>query len=93
MIYKDFFPTTSLLAAVVAVALGAGCGTEIGDECTLSTDCSSAGDRICATDLPGGYCTVRGCDFDTCPDESICVRFFAVGDTSKRCDSAGETCS
>lgn len=74
---------------------GAGCGTEIGDACEISSDCSSTGDRLCARggDLPDGYCTIVGCDFDSCPDNSICVRFFAVGETSKKCDASAEDIS
>lgn len=70
------------------LALIQGCGTEIGDSCTFSTECSPSGDRICASGitLPGGYCTVFGCDHDTCPDEAICVKFYAVGSTSVRCN-------
>ena len=41
-------------------------------------------------DLPQGYCTIMGCDHDTCPDESVCVRFFAVAETGKTCDPGTE---
>lgn len=65
-----------------------GCGSEIGDSCNRDIDCSPEGDRICArgSDLPGGYCTVFGCDHGTCPDDSVCVRFFALSETSATCD-------
>jgi hypothetical protein len=67
-----------LMRFVVVVALLAvGCGKEIGDSCIVSSDCSPNGDRTCEDpDVFGGYCTIRGCDFDTCPEESTCVRFF-----------------
>lgn len=66
-----------MLVALGAVLLGA-CGKEIGDACNLSSDCSPNGDRLCdpAPSSPGGYCTIQGCDFSTCPDEAVCVRFF-----------------
>jgi hypothetical protein len=76
--------------AVVLLLGAAACGDEIGDECSLSTDCSSQGDRICDISSPGGYCTVIGCDFDTCPDEAVCVRFFSVGTTNHPCDPLTE---
>lgn len=65
------------IVALLAVSLGA-CGKQIGDACNRSVDCSPNGDRLCDPDpsSPGGYCTVLGCDFSTCPDESVCVRFF-----------------
>lgn len=74
------------------LALGVGCGSEIGDSCQFSSECSAAGDRICAAGegLPGGYCTVFGCDYDTCPDEAVCVRFFSLGSTNITCDATTE---
>ncbi len=79
----------SPLAAVVAVAFGAaalgsaavGCTPNIGDSCTLSTDCSQTGDRLCDTTEPGGYCTVFNCQPDTCPN-SICVAYDSTLDPS-----------
>lgn len=56
-------------------ALFSGCTPAIGDECSNSTDCSLSGDRVCDVSFPGGYCTVFGCDQDTCPDEAVCVEF------------------
>ena len=81
-----------MVVSLAAFTLAAGCGSEIGDSCSISTDCSTAGDRFCAVgaDLPNGYCTIIGCDFDTCPEESVCVRFFAVGETGKDCTSQDE---
>lgn len=79
----------ALLALSLALA-AAGCGSEIGDGCTLSTDCSPRGDRICDTTAPGGYCTVAGCDFDSCPGEAVCVRFFSVVMTNLECDPREE---
>ncbi len=64
---------TSTLALVALAALG--CQPEIGDECDVSTDCSSTGDRLCDSTQPGGYCTIFNCEPGTCPDEAICVAF------------------
>ncbi len=61
------FPLATLL-------LGAGCAPKIGKSCTLSTDCSQLGDRLCDTTQPGGYCTIFNCEPDTCP-EAVCVGF------------------
>jgi hypothetical protein len=71
--------------AVIAL-IAAGCGSEIGDECVVSSDCSPNGDRFCDTASSGGYCTVQGCDFNTCPEEAVCVRFFTGSFSNKICD-------
>src|SRR5215467_3309463 len=56
----------------------AGCTPSIGDKCTLSTDCSIRGDRLCDTSQPGGYCTIFNCRGNLCPDEAACVLFNAA---------------
>ena len=66
----------ALLALVAASALvGTACAPEIGDDCKTSLDCSVNGDRFCDSSAPGGYCTVIGCDPDTCPDGALCVEW------------------
>jgi len=63
---------------LVIALLAAGCGKEIGDPCTVSSDCSTAGDRQCIdANEKGGYCTIQGCDYNTCPGEAACIRFYA----------------
>jgi hypothetical protein len=62
------------LVAMLLAAL-AGCGKSIGDDCHTNVDCSPAGDRFCDTASPNGYCTIDGCDVNTCPDEAVCIRF------------------
>lgn len=52
-----------------------GCGPDIGDECETALDCSSQGSRLCDRTQPNGYCTIRGCEEGTCPEDSICVKF------------------
>ena len=66
-----------------ALALAAGCSPKIGDNCTVSTDCSATGDRLCDITEPGGYCTVFNCEPDSCPDDAACINFgstLSVGD-------------
>lgn len=74
-----------MFVALVAV----GCGKEIGDECIIASDCSPNGDRQCDTSSAGGYCTVQGCDYNTCPEEAVCIRFF-TGHFENRC--CGDDC-
>jgi hypothetical protein len=66
-------------ATLVALLLGfaaSGCTPAIGDKCTLSTDCSVQGNRICDTFEPDGYCTVV-CSANSCPDNAACIEFGA----------------
>lgn len=77
-------------AAIIAGLLCA-CGSEIGDHCQTSADCSADGDRVCDRQLPGGYCTIEGCDRGSCPDEATCVRFFPVSSLTTPC-SPHKTC-
>ena len=77
-----------LVVAVLAALLAVGCSKEIGDECVVSSDCSPNGDRFCDISSRGGYCTIQGCDFNTCPEEATCVRFFTGSFTNKPCDPA-----
>jgi hypothetical protein len=60
----------------IVVALLA-CSKAIGDACTIASDCSINGDRLCDTSQPDGYCIVSGCDPGSCPDPSVCVAFNA----------------
>jgi hypothetical protein len=81
-----------VIALWAAGALLGGCGKEIGDACTLSSDCSPNGDRLCqcwncsgtdpTSNSDNGYCTIQGCDFGTCPDEAACIRFYTGGFTN-----------
>jgi hypothetical protein len=72
---------TALLAGIASLA---ACKRKIGDECRSSIDCSQESDRLCDISQPSGYCTIEGCDERTCPDESVCVRFFP-NDLVKMC--------
>ena len=74
------------LAPLALLLVAGACGTEIGDECDVSSDCSSDGDRLCDVTSPGGYCTIVGCGYDTCPSEATCVRFFPASTVNLPCD-------
>ncbi len=63
------------LVPFALIALASGCAPRIGDGCYSQTNCSINGDRVCDITQPGGYCTVFDCSPDTCPDDSVCVRF------------------
>ncbi len=78
-----------LIAFVVSLA-AVGCGKEIGDACIVSSDCSTAGDRQCDTSQKEGYCTIMGCDYNTCPSEGVCVRFFTGAFANRPCDPTTE---
>jgi hypothetical protein len=66
-------PLAFVLLFVAASAVG--CAPAIGDECETALDCSSQGSRQCDRTQPGGYCTIMGCERDTCPEDSVCVKF------------------
>jgi hypothetical protein len=68
------------LALALGIALVA-CKPEIGKACTVSTDCSQVGDRLCDVSQPDGYCTIFNCEptasnaATKCPDEAACIGF------------------
>src|SRR3954465_5438780 len=64
----------ALLLALLALAEFA-CTPKVGDSCTVSTNCSASGDRLCDITQPGGYCTIFNCEPGSCPDDSKCVNF------------------
>jgi hypothetical protein len=72
-------------SALCLLVLLAACGNEIGDSCIVSSDCATDGTRTCDTSQKSGYCTIQGCDYDTCPGSSACIRFFTGGFTNKTC--------
>lgn len=82
----DRFPVRLLVAALL---LG-GCTPQVGDNCVLSTDCSTRGDRLCDTSQPGGYCTQFNCSRNSCPDEAACVLFNAAVPGCGYDDRAGQ---
>ncbi|WP_394839931.1 hypothetical protein LVJ94_23875 [Pendulispora rubella] len=68
------------LSLLISALIATGCTPSIGDSCTVSTNCSSSGDRLCDNSQPGGYCTVFNCQPDRCPEEAACVQFHAAVD-------------
>jgi hypothetical protein len=74
-VFRSFFPSQRRKLALAALLFLAGCTPKIGDKCVLSTDCATAGDRLCDTSQPGGYCTIFNCSGDHCPDKAACVMF------------------
>ena len=74
-----------VMLAIALAMFVAGCGSEIGDSCIVSSDCSPNGDRYCDPAPKGGYCTVIGCDYNTCPSEATCVRFFTGSFENETC--------
>lgn len=69
------------------LTFSAACSRQIGDGCTLNVECSPQGDRFCDLSSPGGYCTVEGCDAQSCPDGAVCVRFFSLQRGAATCDT------
>lgn len=67
----DRWPCVLVFAALFA----SGCQPSIGDTCTLSTNCSRTGARLCDTSQPQGYCTIFNCYGESCPTEATCVEF------------------
>ncbi|MCK6569871.1 hypothetical protein L6V77_02050 [Myxococcota bacterium] len=71
-------PSSSLAAARLVAALAllgtsGACSTEIGDGCTSDAECGEG--RVCDRASRAGYCTVSPCGPNSCPENSICVRF------------------
>jgi hypothetical protein len=75
-----------LALGLAALATAAACSRSIGDECATSVDCSPSGDRSCDLSQPGGYCTVEGCDARSCPEDSVCIRWFPEKFLTLVCD-------
>lgn len=70
-------PALRPLLPLVVAAFAFACAKKIGDPCSLNSDCSINGDRVCDLAQPGGYCTIPGCEPDACPTDSMCVYFDA----------------
>ncbi len=71
--WSNALPLHAIFALMAALAWG--CTPAIGDKCTVSTDCSTRGDRLCDNSQPEGYCTVFNCRADSCPDKAACLLF------------------
>ena len=72
-------------ALLLSLSALAGCAPKIGDACSVSTDCSATGGRLCDSTQPGGYCTLFNCEPGSCPSEAICVAFKAHPSQAAAC--------
>ncbi|QED26269.1 hypothetical protein FRD01_03155 [Microvenator marinus] len=68
---RHFFPLLLIILSVWST----GCAPQIGDECETNVECPSG--AICDNTVYEGYCTLPDCERDSCPDDSVCVRFDA----------------
>ena len=76
-----------LITAVIFAVTS--CAPTVGDACQTNVDCGT--DLTCDTSQPEGYCTLKGCEPNECPDEGVCIRF--PDDSSfcmQRCESGGD---
>lgn len=78
---------SSTLRSLALLAALCACQPEIGDACKNASDCSVQEQRTCDTTYPGGYCTVLGCEADTCPEEAACIAFQGVLSVAPECAS------
>ena len=67
---RGVFPKLVVLGLATIIV---GCAPSIGDSCESSAECPSG--AICDVTAPGGYCTMDGCDSESCPDGNVCVEF------------------
>lgn len=87
------FLTMSVLVGAFVLA---GCGSTVGDPCTVPGDCGG-GTSICINrdETPGGYCSTQCVlnESGSCPSGSVCVREGAGGNIHAcflRCNDAGD---
>jgi len=62
-----------LFAALTLLGTSGACATQIGDDCTSDAECGEG--RVCDRTSRAGYCTVSPCAPNSCPENSVCVRF------------------
>lgn len=80
-------PRALLLLILALLGLTGACTRKIGDNCSTNVDCSPQGDRLCDIGSPQGYCTIEGCDYQTCPNNAHCVRFYSLKTNSGQCQA------
>jgi hypothetical protein len=80
-----------VLCLLIAFA-AAACGSEIGDSCSVTLDCDPSNSKgwTCDMSSAGGYCTIVGCDNDSCPEGSVCIRFYVASFENSPCDPSTE---
>jgi hypothetical protein len=89
--HSAFSTRLPLSQAVLVLLLGLSafaCTPKIGDSCTVSTNCSASGDRLCDITEPGGYCTIFNCEPGSCPDSSVCINFGTELSSVDQCSSS-----
>lgn len=91
-------PLALLLVAVTLLSMS-GCTASVGDSCETNVSCLSiSNSATCDLSVFEGYCTVRDCVRNNCPDDAVCVRFDEVNSYCMRaCDvddecRSGHTC-
>ncbi len=86
--FSTRLPAAQAVLLVLLSLVAFGCSPKIGDSCTVSTNCSASGDRLCDITEPGGYCTIFNCEPDTCPADSACINFGTELSSVDRCQSS-----
>ena len=81
--FSSQFIAIGLLGIVFSLS---ACGRKIGDDCETAIDCGDDASRVCDLSQPGGYCTTDGCDWNSCPEEAACIRYFPRKFLSLACD-------
>ena len=59
--------------AIITLTTALSCKGDIGDECVADAQCRAG--QTCDLISDGGYCTVKDCRDDECPEGSTCVTF------------------
>jgi hypothetical protein len=86
--FSTRLPMAQAALLVLLSLVAFGCTPKIGDSCTVSTNCSASGDRLCDITEPGGYCTIFNCEPDGCPDDSVCINFGTELSPVDQCSTA-----
>jgi hypothetical protein len=89
--HSAFSTRLPLSQALLVLLLGLSafaCTPKIGDSCTVSTNCSASGDRLCDITEPGGYCTIFNCEPNSCPDGAVCINFGTELSPVDQCSSS-----
>ena len=76
---KDLDLISNIRRILVLLLLGTiggmwvGCGNVVGDPCIADSQCGAG--RQCDTRSFEGYCTIEGCEDNTCPANQMCIEF------------------
>jgi len=61
------------LVLALVFMLAPACAPIVGDACETQSDCGTS--LFCERSMPDGYCTLKNCEDEGCPDEGVCIRF------------------